>query len=93
MALFLTMCFILRIHVLPLRAILLRQPDPQDCLHQQACTRLELMIGPPVVRLCRRKPLPKIRVITMNRESNNEQITACQTLGSQRIIPNVFRIH
>lgn len=51
------------------------------------------MIGPPVVRLCRRKALPKIYAITTNRESNNEQITACQTLGSQRIIPNVFRIH
>jgi len=51
------------------------------------------MIGPPVAWSRHRKALPKIRVITMNRESNNEQITACQTLGSQRIIPNVFRIH
>ena len=93
MALFLTMCFILRIHVLLLRAILLRQSDPQDCLHQQACARLELMIGLPVAWSSRRKALPKIRVVTMNRESNNEQTTARQTLGSQRIIPNVFRIH
>lgn len=51
------------------------------------------MIGPPVARLSHRKALPKIYAIIMNRESNNEQITACQTLCSQRIIPNVFRIH
>lgn len=51
------------------------------------------MIGLPVAWSSRRKALPKIRVVTMNRESNNEQTTARQTLGSQRIIPNVFRIH